>query len=456
MAKTTFNDGISVSIQLTGPPRSKTDFGILALAVHATGAGFTERSRTYETPADVDADTDITSAQAEALKAAFNQPLEALKPRKLKIVKLDTVTANVWDVQITAVGDDGDTHKITVLGQEYTHAKTAGQTAEQIIDALIILITAGAHPVTLADNGDTVRITATSLGQGLGVSYAQTGNAAGAASEITNEEDFGEAFNALVAEEDGFYGIHLESRSAYAIASIAAAVELRGDKLLIVQSSDADILTSASDDVFSGLKGNNYNQTLGLYCSDDTKWNAFVWAANRLSVNPDRASTTWKGVTIQGNSTIQELISSTAKTNILAKRGSVNLTQYDRGHIGDALVFSGQHIDTIVMKNWLETRIKEAVAAHFANRVNAGSKVEYDDGGIQGVGAITKGVLLQGENAGHFVAGSSQVNMPKRKDLSSAVLATRQLAYSFGAQEKGAIEGTNITGYVTVDFTGFA
>lgn len=456
MANANFDGDIAVSIQLTGPPRSKTDFGVLALAVSATGAGFTEKSRTYETPADVDADTDITTAQAAALKAAFNQPLERLKPKKLMVVKVDTVTANVWDVQITAAGDDGDEHTINLLGTAYTHAKTVGQNPADVIDALIALIAAGSEPVTLTDNGDTVRITGTNLGQALGVTYGQTGNAAGTASEITNEVDYGEAFNTLVAEVDNFYGLHLESRAAFAIKSLAAAVELRGDKLLIVQSSDADILTSASDDVFSSLKGNNYKQTVGMYCSDDTKWNAFVWAANRLSVNPDNASTTWKGVTIQGDATKQEAITTTEKTNILAKRGNVNLTQYDTGHIGDGYAMSGHHVDTIVMKNWLETRVKERVARHFSERVNAGSKVEYDDGGIQGIAAVTREILIQGENAGHFVDGSSAVSVPKRKDISSATLATRQLSYSFGAQESGAIEGAQIAGYVTVDFAGFA
>lgn len=449
MPAVTANSDVNVNVLLDTPALARKEFGTLLL-VFATGlaVGFTERLRTYSSAADAEADADLPSNAKTAIAMVFGQ---TLKPSKLLVGRADQMAAGVYTVTITAEGDDGDTHTVTVLGTEFSHAKTIGQSVGDVATAIKALIDAGSEPVTVGVAAGVLTITGTNKGQALGVTYAGSGNAAGTAVETTETVDMGDELTAIKAVDDSWFGVHLASRDAWNIEAAAAWCEANG-ALQVAQSSDADLLTTATDDIASTLKAAGRKNTALLYYADDTVWAALAWATNRLSVDPDQRATTWNKITLV-DIAATALASTTELANLKGKNANAYIPFFSTTGTVDGKTAAGNWIDEVVSREWTRARVREVVAALLLRYANLGRKIPYTDAGIQAISDAVLTQLQRGEEAGHFIDGTSQTFPPKRADLSSEVIASRALAMNFSADLAGAIHSTTLAGYLTYDGT---
>lgn len=441
---TNFDGNVTVNISLDAPSVSTVGFGTVLIAGDSMGVGFTQRSRFYASAADASADTDLGAALIARVTAAFAQ---LLKPVLVAVGRVGLV-ADVWNVDLTAIGANLDTHVVTVLGQTFTHISDGAETLADQVDALKILIDAASLPVTVTDNGDDFDVTATNTGQPLGVTYAQTGACAGVAANSTPAVTMNAELALVAAEDNDWYGIALESRKAWNIEQ-AAIYAQSNDKLFVAQSSDADILTTATDDIASTLQTLTYTKSGVEYHADDLEFADVAWLANRLSVNPDNASTTWAKVMLVGV-TPQDAITSTAKANLLGKNANVYLTLLKVGATGAGTVASGEWIDVVVTADWLKFRLQEDIAQTLLNASNRGDKVPFTDQGINIFGALVESRLDQGSEIGHFIADTAIVNLPALADFSTTDRNNRHLAFTFSVQPAGAIHTTTINGNVSL------
>lgn len=262
--------------------------------------------------------------------------------------------------------------------------------------------------------------------------------------------------DAIMANDSAWFGLAITSRVAADILAVATWANSAG-RLFMGQSNDAAILATAyvaaaGTDVANNLKDAGERYAGLLYHHDDAEFADVAWMANRLSVNPDRRTSTWKFVTLVGVTI--SVITSTQKANAQSKNCNLVLPFFGTSATGEGITMegaSGRFIDLVVTAAWVKARVEEALAQLLLNVVNAGRKIPYDDGGLNTFSNAVLKVLKQGTFAGHFVAGTEQVVMPALADVPAPDRAARTINFTFGAEPAGAIHSASLVGYVALD-----
>jgi len=442
----TFDGNIVVNIALDSPPVDEQNFGTMLIAGDTMTAGFTERIRRYSNPTEASNDADLSSALIDRVTAAFAQ---LLRPTEVAVGRVDGAVAENSNVDITAPGVATDTHTVTVLGQSFVHTTPGGETNADIVDALIILINAAGLPVTLTDNGDDFDIDADNAGQPLGVTYVATGSAAGAATTPTPAVTVDDELQAILAVDQDWYGIVLESRDYWDIEEAAIFAEAN-ERLFIAQSNDADVLTTANDDIASTLMALGYAKTSYWWHSDNLEFLDVALCANRLTVDPDEAATTWAYVRLVGVTANDNAITSTALANLRGKNGNTYLTAKGTGVTSDGKVAAGEFIDIVTTADWLSARLAEDVTQTLINYANRGEKVPYTEAGFEVFAALIRNRADQGVKIDHFVENTLEMSVPTLAGVSAADRAARRVTLSFSVEPAGAVHFPTINGFVTI------
>lgn len=187
-------------------------------------------------------------------------------------------------------------------------------------------------------------------------------------------ETYVQALQAIVNEDDDWYGLAVETLTKADILLIAAFIEAR-TKIFIARSADADILTNATDDLASTLQAAEYDRTAVIYHgSADTQFADAAWLGDCLPRDP--GSQTWMFKTLNGIT--YDTLTASEKDYVLGKGANtyqriagVNITQ-------QGTMAGGEYIDVIRGIDWLTARIKERI---FTRLINA-PKIPYTNKGI--------------------------------------------------------------------------
>lgn len=453
------NSNVSVTVTGDALPVSAAVFTTL-LHVAAAGTlsgGFTERVRYYDTAADAAADVDLTSDAIDAVEDCFSQTLHVNRVGVARVgadvaqvhtVTITTAADGVWQIPITLFDGTTITAEFTASGSAADTAIATGLRAA-ITTALAVAHNATPSDLTPSGVGAAVIITADVAGNPFTVGTVVDPGAGTHTSTATTANKSIKTEMALVAEESSaWYGVTIASRVKLQIERMAEWVETT-EKVFIPQNNDADLLTSATDDLASVLKAAGYKRTGLLYHATDGEWAAEDWAAFKLAADPDTTATLWSYATLTGP-TKNTSLSTTEKTNLDTKRANYYLDFFGSGATAPGVMADGGKIEDRVMLDWVTARTREAVANRLLAASARNSKIPYTDVGIETMASAIRGVLVQGENAGHFVAGTASVIKPKLVDVSDADKTARVLRLSFRAQKAGAIEKAIVTGSVTV------
>ena len=268
----------------------------------------------------------------------------------------------------------------------------------------------------------------------------------------TDDADWATALNAIQGENDEWYGVALVP-SGSTVADVSTELEqvaswIEGQKKIsLLESNDPGIIDGTSTtDVASVLKGFKYTRTALLYrgAAKAGEYAAAAWIG-RVMGGWDVGAATYAYKTLSGCSTDALLVSK--KDIVHGKNANTYCTVSGVDVTEEGKVASGEFIDVTIGLDWVEANIQAAV---FGALVALG-KLPYDDSGIQAVGSIVRGVLVQAAGMGILQLDSIQVTVPRYADIPVADRTARRLPdVKFTALLQGAIQTVQIRGTVSV------
>lgn len=255
-------------------------------------------------------------------------------------------------------------------------------------------------------------------------------------------ETYVDALNAIVDINNDWYGLAIESITEADITAVAAWVEARV-KIFAARSADADIITSATDDIASTLQVAEYDRTFLMYhAAAATSYPDAAWLGNCLVRDP--GSQTWKFKTLNGI-TPDTLTSGQTdyalgkNANTYVRVAGVNITQ-------EGVMAGDEYIDVIRGIDWLTARIKERI---FTRLVNA-AKIPYTNAGIAVIETAVREQLDIALDQGLIAPEPAYtVTVPDVLDTDEIDRQNRELKnVNFRARLAGAIHYTEIRGEV--------
>ncbi len=282
---------------------------------------------------------------------------------------------------------------------------------------------------------------------GTNLGLAKVTAATGASADMTA------ALASFLANDSEFYGVILASRVVAEIKDMAAACQAN-KKLFGTGTAEADVFKGdATDDIGSFLQGKSYDH---VYTFGDkeagTEYAECALMARCFAINP--GGETWAnkqltGVTSDKLSETEFLACKKKNVNTYEKFRNLAITQIGK-------VASGEWIDVIRFRDWLEEEIKTNV---FTALINS-DKVPYTDPGIAIIEKAIHAALVLGQTRGGIapteydsdgnVNEGFKITVPLAIDCSSNNKANRLLEdISFTARLAGAIHNVVIKGSFT-------
>jgi hypothetical protein len=268
--------------------------------------------------------------------------------------------------------------------------------------------------------------------------------------DSATDADYAGALTATVDNGfSNFYGITIESRTK-ADQESAASWALENNRLFIAQSSDDKIKDSGlTTDLASVLKAASNNRAGVIYHATDGEAADVALMTQNLAVDPDSATTLWRYSILRGIAV--DDLSSGEISAVKGKNCNVFEEFYGNNVVDEGVLSDGTKIDIRVTIDWCLSRTKEELAQAIVSASNRGSKIPFDDEGFAVIEAKVRDVLTLGEDVGHFIQGSSFVNMPLRSEVTDSDAGNRILRFTFGAVLAGAVEELVVDGTLSVD-----
>ena len=449
------SDIVQVNITLETGAVTQAGFGVpLFIAAHSI---FAERSQVYTSAsAMLTAGFIATDSSYKAALAAFSTDPAVSQVRIGRRAE--------DDVDIT-VGDavNGTDYIITIDGTPYTYNATVPTDDETAIaTALAALVDANTDVGAVAAAAVITITPVTDVAIGIGTSVGLLTK-----TDATVTETWGAAYTAIQTESNDFYGVAIESRTQADQETVAAIVEA-DTKIFVTASAVAAMLTAPGGDTTSlaaVVTAAGYNRTFVMYHSlatgaaADTYIDMAMLSA-RLAVNPDIETATWALTTLAGQTA--DTLTATQRSNLVGdlhlgsggKNATIYVTEGGRNITLGGKVGSGEFIDIITGRDWMEARMQEGLFRVLA--IN--KKVPFTDAGITALSAEVRGVLERGITTGFLSRDTAtyknigyQVVAISAAATSTADKAARTYnGISFNATVAGAIHATTITGTLSV------
>lgn len=427
---TRLTDIIEIQISRETSAVAQTNFNVPAFISAHTN--FVERARVYSSLLAVGDDFASTDTAYIAAQKFFGQ---AIKPANIVIGRRQIPGATVNVVTVAAA----TTYTLTVSGVTITYVSQALDTAILIATGLktaydVTPVTG----VTLVDNLDGTLTFASTVDWSLKVSANLSKSNAPAV------ESWSTSVNAVQNENDTWYALTIESHNELDVIEVAGVIEAK-KKIFGTSSSDTDIKTTATDDLFSQLQDLGYQRTFGMYSKDaDTQFPECAWIGFQLQEQP--GSNTWAYKALSGV-TVSKL-SDTESTNIKAKNGNTYESVGGQSVTVGGKMFGGEFIDIMVFVDWLEARMTERLWFRMANS----KKIPYTAAGATIIESEIRAQLNDGIRVGGLADNPSPVvRVPDVLSVAPNLRAQRIFeGIEFEARLAGAIHFVKIKGTVTV------
>jgi len=239
------------------------------------------------------------------------------------------------------------------------------------------------------------------------------------------------------AGSDTWYITNLETRTAADILLAAAWTEAR-EKILIAQSSDADLLAGTAGNIGEDLQTAAYHRTALIYHDDDAEYLDGAWSSSRggLDLDSPAGAGIWAYDSLEG--VPFDAVTGAQATNLW----NVNANLYGRAKglsfTSKGTMASGRKIDVTTSLDWVKVRVEESVLSKF---VGTPTKVPYTNAGIMDIVASITDVLEAGVRNGHI---SPDVDFliiaPEATAVAAQAKADRELTIQAIFVLAGAIE----------------
>lgn len=249
--------------------------------------------------------------------------------------------------------------------------------------------------------------------------------------DIVGGEDYAEGLTAAIAFDSDFYGVCIASRAQADMVLVSDLVEASSKKMLFaLQDDDASWLNSGIPAGLSTIDG--AERTVACYHTTDAQWMDVANLCNRLVYDPDDQSAPWHGHPLRGVDAYST--APTAAERLLALTNNANLGLPYGGEtfvIDKGTNLNSRPIDEIVTSDWFSTRLVEQTAVLVVQHSSRGEKIVVDKTGQNKVLALIEGLLAQGVDAGHFVAGQTEA---VAESITSSDLTNREMRFTIRAQ----------------------
>ena len=405
------------------------------------------RYATFSSPAELltagASVTDPVYLWAQSLQGQEFSPIDfAVGRRGAGVAQVDTVTITTADAGVWPLIVDGVT---------YNYTATASDTELSIAQGLMDLVLADDDSLTANGNSVSVPggtlvaatfdVTAWVAGESfVNGGLVPPGSGAGTfvnATANTPAENITTALNAVTAENDEWYGLNIESRqdADILLANTWVASKL---KVLVTQSSDPDVLTTAGTDIGSQLGATSNKRTQLMYHFKPKQFADAAMLGRALAAKLDEPNgqITWFAKQLQV--IFSNPLNTSQLVNLVSNNADTFTTTKGRGVTWTGKSVEGEFMDVQTTLDWLQSRIGEAV---FAIIATTPTKVPLDDAGIASVQSETLGVMLAGVENAHLLGDDPdfpRVTVPRSVDLSTADRNSRTLR---GSLAEGVLQG---------------
>jgi hypothetical protein len=450
------SDIVSVSIVSDTVGVTAAGFGVPLILSH--NASFADRVKYYTRASDMEDDgfaaTDpeylavqsMLSASTKVEKVGIGRA--ALPPTQIFKISVKTVTA-------------GETYSLRVGSDDIEVECESGTFAAN--DEIITDINTAIQAATgYATNGYVSAIAGSVTSKYITLTASTAGNWVAmenynpdllSIEQTTADPGVATDLNAIIGEDNTWYGLMTLTNSAAIIMAAAAWVEAN-DKMYIASSADSicvtntlavDVAAAASGSVATRLKTAAYARTGCIYHPATDEFADAAWLGKCLPYAP--GSETWNFKTLAGvNATT---LTSTHETNLQAKYcnyyttvAGVNVT------MGGGLVAANEYLDVVRFRDWLTARLQERIFARLAGN----KKIPFTDAGIAIIEAEMRGQLDEGVVVGGLAADPAPtVTVPLASAVTTANKQARHLTpVYFTATLAGAIHKLTLEGTVSV------
>jgi hypothetical protein len=438
------SDIITVTLQQDSVGIRQAGFGVPLILSYS--AAWVERTRTYESLADVATDFAATTPEYLMAESLFSQ---SIKPEEIKIGRCALKPTQKFT--ITPVVANLTAYTVTINDETFTYTSDGSASDTEIVDGLAALINASsAHAMTATTPGspgtETLVITADAAGTFHSVSV---GNPALLAC-LQDHADPGAATDlAAIALEDNDWYFILNPTNSKAHALAIAAYAEANTKIFVCQTNDTNIITLAlgsdsTTSVAGQAKTSAYARTAILWHSVIGEFADCAYVGRFGPLDP--GSESWIYKTLAGVSV--DTLTSTHKTNLNAKHANFYHTRGGIGVVEKGTVSANEWIDVIRFRDWLEARLQESIFSRLA----ALNKIPITDKGIAVIEAEVRAVLQEGVTVGGISNDPAfEVTVPLASEISDANKTARTLPdVRFTATLAGAIHEIEITGVLSV------
>lgn len=436
-----FESQISVTIALAAATPSAPNFGTPAgLAYHTHNL---DMIRTYSDLAGMDADG--FDVDEPAYKLAMAILSQNPRPPEFKIIRGTTAVAPVFTLEIvdntvgraigvTLLGPDGVSHSCY-------HTVTAGETLNQVADAVAALIDA----LTDIACPNPAAATMTATGGTAGTMWYPSDLVGGKIQHTTADANPEVDLAAARAVDSDWYGISSQYLDPTNIAAIAAYAQ--ANKLLHAYvTQDADNLVSGTG-VMDTLRDAGYSRSYGqMALTDPVDYGALALMAQRFTADPGSDSWAYKAL----EAVDVDVLTDTERGNITANNGNYYISADGVSVTFDGRGANGTFMDLTRGLDWLEADIRQRCAILFVTL----PKLPYNRKGIAAVGGEVMASLQAGVRQ-NFISNDAgfepRVIVPDLALVSTADKTARLLrGVSFVAYAQGAIHKILINGAVNL------
>lgn len=399
----------------------------------ATHTNFSERARVYTDMDGVEDDFGSTTTVWKMASNLFGQdigrPFQIIVGRR----QVDTVEATVSSVVV------GNTYTLTVNGTDYSYVAATGNSAAVVVAGIKTQYNlAPKVGVVFTDNLDgtfDIGVSAT------GTAWSVKSTANIVLENVTPTETYVEARAAVKEENDVWYALLADTHVEADVLALAQATE--SDKKVYASSTqNAGAIASSTTDIIAQLFALGYSRTFVTYLpTADTEYPEAAWVGGVLPQVVGSADWDFKrasGITVSK-------LSDTARTNLRNKNGNMFTRVAGQNIFQDGNMIDGRPIYEIIIKDWIEARMKEAIFFRLVNSL----KISYTRKGFAVIESEMRSVLAQGvgNNALDTFSVVSPDPLAVPENLRSQGIAGD---FTFTARYSGSVRKIIIRGNLTV------
>jgi len=263
---------------------------------------------------------------------------------------------------------------------------------------------------------------------------------------IVGDASWTVALDKLIALEgdDSFFGFKLFERTDAVVTEGFAWAQSQRLKWFIGQTRSPAMTAGSPSNIGEDLRLAGYRKGVLVYENVDAGHLDTAWAARALGTNMDATNgkLNWKFLQVIHPQGPAGHLSVPQQTAIKTENANFYGTTYGFSFLQEGTTPNGEFADNVIAEMWLGRRLEEkGLAVFVSNKV-----IGYDSTGLAKVEAGFYETLTQWVTFGHGSADSvNKINLPKARDIASAVKQTRILTFDGQAFHKGGVNKISFT-----------